>query len=475
MNNSNLNTPKNNRKRIILRLGIIWLSILLFLTFFSNTIYALNLPGVAIAFPTEDIVTTTNRAEGALDFIENRNIYADHAGRLRLNLREGDRFEEGDLLFSIYVETEDLEDRLENERHRLQRTRLSRRASESALATLSPTMPLAAATTNVDTSSFDNEAARLALEISRQEEEYNLQQGLFNAGLIPLEDLITERQRLEDLRRSQTLNEEERRRAIEAHTESQARSREEHGRQEQDARRIYAAERARLQNEINLSREDESEILRQIARLESQLEVGGGVHVFAEESGIVREIPNLSDGMHVNRNQLIMHLGILDGDSYRVFVYFPESVGILPAGTEVRVDIRALREFGLTGEIVRMTPSAQRLRTEIRFETDHSSVNGGEGVTVIIERFSELFGEVLPNSAIRRDQVGYFILYAARERNTLLGYSYVARFMRIQIFEGGRGDRYSAFWMMSEPDGPIIIQSDRPITQGDRVRLVADQ
>ena len=461
------------RKQIILRIAAAWLGIILILTFFSNTIYALNLPNVAVGFISDGIISSTNRAEGVLDFVESKNIYSDQVGRLHVNLQEGDRIGVGDLLFSIHVDIDDLQDRLEAERHRLERTSLSRSASQNQLQNLRPGTSVSAAQAPIDTSRFDHEADRLLIEIARVEAEYAIQQNLLNAGIISRDEFAAITNQLEDLHRNYNRNQEERLQALENHQRDLERTAADNQIQQDQHQRTYTAERNRLQNEINLFNLDENEIRRQIQRLETQIEGGGIVRVYAENTAIIHEIA-FSDGMHINRNQLMMRLGVLKDELYSTSVYFPERIGFLPVGTQVQVDIPSLRAFGLHGKIVRMTPSQGRLRTEVVFETD-MPVSGGEGVRVTVEQFSELFGNVLPNSAIRNDNIGSFVLYVVRERNTLLGYSYVANKMYIHIFEDGRGERYTAFHMFTEPDGPIIIQSDRPVIAGGRVRLVGEQ
>jgi len=460
------------RKQVILRLAAVWLGIILILTFFSNTIYAINLPNVAVSFISDGVISSTNRAEGVLDFAENRNFYADQAGLLHLSWQEGDRVESGDLLFSIHVDIEDLRDRLEAEQHRLERTILRRTASQNQLQNLRVGTAIPAAQAPPDTSRFDNEENRLSVEIARLEDEYIVQQGLLQAGIITRDELTNTTNQLEDLRRNLNNNQAERERTIENHQRNLETMAADNRIQQDQRQQTYIAERNRLQNEINLLNLDEGEIRRQIQRLEEQIEDGGIVRVYAENPSVIQEIP-LSDGMHISRNQLIMRLGVLEGNRYRAIVYFPERMGFLPVGTQVQVDIPSFREFGLQGEIFRMIPSQGRLRTEVSFDTD-MPVSGGEGVRVTVNQFSELFQNVLPNSAIREDNIGLFILYVSRERNTLLGYSYVARQSRIHVFENGRGERYTAFHIFTEPDGPIVIQSDRPVTAGDRIRLVGE-
>jgi len=456
-----------------MRLGAIWLGIVLFLTFFSNTIYSINLPGVTVGFASDGIITSVNRAEGILDFYENITLYSVHGGRIHFSVQEGDEVEQGDPLFSIYVEVDDLRVQLSNEQTRLDRVLLNRSNAQTQLQNLTPGTLRPTTIAPPDISRFDHEDSRLAVAIERAESEYQTQRSLFEAGIVSLDTVTEISNRIDGYRRNRQRNAEEREAALIAHQQEIERAAIEESFDLAQQQQTFEAERSRLQHEINLFNVDEAEIRRTIARLNAQIAEGGIVTTYADSPGIVREIlGELEDGMRVERNRLIMRKGTVYDNHYTVVVYFPESMGFLPIGTPVRVDIRSLSEFGLRGEIRRMTPSQGRLRTEIIFQTERE-VTGGESVTVIMERFSELFSMILPNSAIRQDEHGYFILYAAQERNTLLGYSYYARQLRIQV--GQRGDRTSSVWMFMEPGGAIIMQSDRPVAHGERVRLVADQ
>jgi len=456
-----------------MRLGTIWLGIVLFLTFFSNTIYSINLPGVTVGFASDGIITSVNRAEGILDFYENITLYSAHGGQIHFSVQEGDTIALGDALFSIYVEVDDLRIQLSSEQTRLDRVLLNRSNAQTQLQNLTPSTLRPTTITPPDIARFDHEDTRLAIEIERAEADYQTQRSLFEAGVVSLDTVTEIVNRIEGYRRNRQRNAEEREATLAAHQQAVERAAIEESFDIAQQQQAFEAERGRLQHEINLFNVDETEIRRNITRLNTQITEGGIITTYAEHPGTVWEIlGELEDGMRVERNRLIMRTGVIYDNLYTVVVYFPESMGFLPLGTPVRVDIRSLSEFGLRGEIRRMTASQGRLRTEITFQTERE-VTGGEGVTVIMERFSELFSMILPNSAIRQDEHGYFILYAEQERNTLLGYSYFARQLRIQV--GQRGDRTSSVWMFLEPGGAIIMQSDRPIAHGSRVRLVADQ
>jgi len=376
------------RKRIIIRISAILTGVLLIITFFSGTLYSINLPEVKVGIASSGVISTTYQGYGVLDFYENISLHANHTGRINFAVQAGDWVQPDDMLFSIYVDTDNLRKRLASENFRLERAILMHTRAQTLL------------------------------------DELVLQPG---------------------------------------------------------QRRLYESERSRLQHDIDLLYIDVNEILHSIEGTARQIDEGGLIAIYAKYPGIVREIAwGLENDMYVEFNRFIMRIGV-QSSYYAAVVYFPESVGILPNHTSgaapdnisIRVDISSHDDYGLSGGIRRMYPYNGQLRAEITFLT-RSSVSGGEAVRVTVEISAGTADFVLPNSAIREDAGGSFILYLERERNALMGYSYVAREMRVRI--GARGGMYSS--LMTFPEAyarPVILLSDRPITPGDRVRVVADR
>jgi hypothetical protein len=44
----------------------------------------------------------------------------------------------------------------------------------------------------------------------------------------------------------------------------------------------------------------------------------------------------------------------------------------------------------------------------------------------------------------------------------------------VNVVVTNRGDRYTDFTLPDELEGPIILQSDRPIREGDRIRMIGE-
>ena len=90
------------RKDIIKNITIIFLIIMLVLTFFSSTIMNRSLPEVAAQYAYSGQITTSVRANGTTAANENYQVIIEE-GRIihAVHVRRGDRVQEGDLLFTL--------------------------------------------------------------------------------------------------------------------------------------------------------------------------------------------------------------------------------------------------------------------------------------------------------------------------------------------------------------------------------------
>lgn len=90
------------RKDIIKNITIIFLIIMLVLTFFSSTIMNRSLPEVAAQYAFSGQITTSVRATGTTTANENYQVILEE-GRVihSVNVRRGDKVQEGDLLFTL--------------------------------------------------------------------------------------------------------------------------------------------------------------------------------------------------------------------------------------------------------------------------------------------------------------------------------------------------------------------------------------
>jgi len=192
---------------------------------------------------------------------------------------------------------------------------------------------------------------------------------------------------------------------------------------------------------------------------------------YALVSGIVNLSTGIEDRAPVIEGQPILQLAVRQGHHFEFSVYLPSSFIPSPRGIVSRkIDIRvpAVGRRELSGEIMEITAVDNQFRVD--FTVIVSDAIGGERVNVTIEDVYTTRADHLPNYAVRKDQVGDFILIARQVPNTMLGYTYIAE--RVDIEVTMSNDLITVFNLHKELDAPIILEADRPIEAGDRVRLV---
>ncbi len=93
---------KKSRKEWIKTVAIIFLSVLLVLTFFSNTIKNFSLPEVAVQYAGADTITNKVRGTGTVESSDPYSVIFKAARKIdSVKVRVGDEVEKGDLLFTL--------------------------------------------------------------------------------------------------------------------------------------------------------------------------------------------------------------------------------------------------------------------------------------------------------------------------------------------------------------------------------------
>lgn len=476
-----------SNKRLILRLGVILVCALLLLTFFSNTIYSFNLAIVSAGFPSDGVIMRTNRADGIADFKISEYLYTEAAGRITLSVRTGEAVSKGDLLFTLRSDMEDLRELLTSETERLEKLSLNLEQIEkdfnyrqNALDNLKPEEDNATEVPFPDISSYDYEAERLSAEIENAAEEYEALLLLYEAGAAAKEALTKAEAAIESLEKEYRRNDEKKEKVMEEYKKAVEKAAENDKKFREERQKAYETERRSMLKAIDDLRYqkqtyalDENAARRSINRINEQLEAGGVVTVYAEADGVVRETAaGVETGAYIDRNRLVMRIGATTaadgGYPYCTAVLFPESVDYLSIGDNVRLNIKSSGQYGLTGVVEKLGSENGRLRADIVFNA--ASLTGGEKVEAIAEFISQLYQTSLPNSAIREDELGNYVLCVERVPNSIMGYSYYARKKVVFIYM--QDEKKTAFSAFTEITDPIIINSDRPVADGDRVRLV---
>jgi len=178
----------------------------------------------------------------------------------------------------------------------------------------------------------------------------------------------------------------------------------------------------------------------------------------------------------ISEGQAVLNLSQREGEHFVIKVFFSENFVAMPRDDvtrAVRISVPVLDHDWLDGEIVEVTSEGGRVL--VKYHVNVPYATGGERTEVFIEDLLSppRNGHILPNYAIRQDSEGDFILVVRREENRVLGYSYFAERVSINIVE--QGDSVTSFRLDGGLGGPIILQSDRFINDGSRIRMVGER
>jgi len=454
-------------KRLITKIGGVFVAILLFLTFFSSTIYSFNLPGVVVGYTRQGVLTKSAEGRGIVEFARMEPYYADRAGKVTLLVSEGERVATGSELFTITSELEDLREALDGRQRseerlnmRLESARSDLQHARNSLAGLRNE----AEAHEFDATEFDYEIQRVETQIGAMERDLSDLKALFELGAVPQREIDEKEAAIDGLNLQLTQQHERKQRALENYNKAV----------EAGAREL-ASRRAGLEKSVadysfqvyDCEFEIASNSL-EMDRLRAQIEAGGIMAITSDSYGRVREIrAGIETGAFVNKNELIMRVGTTV-DGFKTVVELPESVDFLSAGDPVSFNISSRDIYGLEGVVESLMFYNGRLKAVIGFAS--GKVGGGETAEVKIQKTSQLYDMLIPNRALRFDDNGAYVLYVEMVSG-FFGDEYYARRARVMVNER---DNYNTaiFMLLGEEKPAIILNSDKAVYEGDRVRVV---
>lgn len=487
-------------KKLLLKLSLAFVGLVLLFTFFSKTIYNFNLANVTVEYPESGSMLYSATGRGTVEFALEDTYYANATGSIYPLVEAGQTVSAGDSLYTIIEPVDQLEDALEDRLHQRETLSLQLTNAQTNLDNATENLYGASAVDPIadqDLASLDLAIQSAQAELLSWENYYadqaRYQEEAADQALDALEQDY--RQQLE-----MAEDEAERDRIQDAYQQDRAQLETEQAmaaetfafqcQQDLDARKIalknlqleyqqvYDQKRAALNSQSqNLSgleyqvdqvqleiRENE----REITKLQQQIAGGGEITVTAENDGQISRLgTGISRGAPVSQGQQILSVGVLS-EGFRTSVSLPNTVDYLQIGDTVQVNVRTQELYNLVGQIASLHAVDGRLQVEVDFTAE--GLSGGEATEITVQNTSDLYDAILPNSAIRVDTDGEYVLYVEKVEGFWRD-TYYARYMSVIVREQ---NNYQAGVII--PNGkrlPIIINSDRAISEGDQVRLVS--
>ena len=188
-------------------------------------------------------------------------------------------------------------------------------------------------------------------------------------------------------------------------------------------------------------------------------------NVFAAADGVVLGL-SAEDGAAVGKNQPVMRVGAINRD-YRVKVMLPRAFDFITPEYAVKLHVQSKGVYNISGTVQEVTVQGEQLEIVIHFRAE--GLLGGELASLNIEKVSDLYECVVPNSAVHQAANGNYV-YAVDERKTLFGHDFMLREIKVEIREAD--DRNTAILLYSRDPVTLLLNSDRPVRESERVRIV---
>ena len=467
--------------KILRTITVVFVCFVILLTFFARTLADINLPRVSTAFVATGIVAPEAVSSGIANHSDQERVFSPSGGRLTFFLDEGSTAREGDVLFTITTDLDNLFERLEAVHHEERLNMLSvqqitndREETEARLFRLrqEPLPVLAPPVLNLWEIESQIEANNRSIYTVTADIESLWV--LYHAGAVPRanitrreSDLLDLIERGENLRLNLEVQIARHQTDLQNYHAGIDRARRERNEQ------IRSLENALTGHDFQLARA-ELEAVRLESRRDEILEQiqAGGVMEFRLENfdlaHLVVEInPSLDIGSFVAEDAWVMTISP-QNNRFTIYAPFSNVHEFVRTATEASVRVG---DESLLGEVVRVRAEGMNIIAVI--EVTARDLLGGELVQVTV-RGRRLVGDyTVPLAALREDEQGHYILYVTSEAG-MMGSNYIANVFRVNILYR---DNVTASIVASGggdfPEEPIIIRSDSPVRASDRVRLVA--
>ena len=362
---------KLNRKTA----GAVIFVLLVLLLFFSKTIYTYNLPEVTGTRPRRGSLSKLEISSGVASWAETETIYAATAGVAgKVFVREGDRVEEGDVLFEMDFDVAAAQRRLAETNNNINKLQTDIRGLSSKLNSIREELT----TLEISRAEMVLQDAQLGFEMG-----FHSRNDLLNAQINFLSLLYKSSAEADDIEQS------------------------------------IALKQIDLEN-LKLSRETILDVL---------ADYRDNAVIRSPADGVILEL-SAERGKFFQENALLASIGV--GKEFTVECTISLDNNFVNPGDTCEL---SNANHVLKGDVRRVRPSANGKTITISITSE--KVSDGETFSVTFEKTSSSSFTLVPNNAINQDNDGYF-LYQIKRRRGIMGEEYYLERLNIFIGDSDR-------------------------------------
>ncbi len=495
-----------NRKDLIKNIAIAFLSVMLILTFFSNTIMNYSLPEVATQQLTSGSISPQIRGTGSVSAEDPYNITVKETRKISgVALKEGAHVEIGDVIYYLEdKESTELTEAKENldkmeltyeqqlfsgdiPNHIITNVRSGRNTTYDTYQT-----ELAEAVDNYNNALNADNAAQAAIDFMTHKDDYDNAGNSYNAAtpaymIAQLQYELTvaiqngEDYKVDELnKRIAELNKNSSQ--LTNYTSQQGLSYDQQLatlNQEKSktaaALKVATTEKDKLIKSINTEislcqqRDKIKEQKEKIAKLEKE---SVGASIKAPVAGTISSLSKVA-GESTSADETIAVIQVDGKDMTTSFSVTNAQAQKLKVGDQARPQNvwQYGEDFKATLTSIKNDKTDPGNKKLLTFKIESKDVTPGQSISLTIGERSANYDLVVPNSAIKTDSNGKFIL-VVKSKSSPLGNRYMAS--RVDVSVKAQDDNNTAISAAVEGDEYVITTSTAMVKAGDQVRLAND-
>ncbi|WP_026651080.1 HlyD family efflux transporter periplasmic adaptor subunit [Butyrivibrio proteoclasticus] len=496
-----------DKKDKIKNVAIAFLTIMLILTFFSNTIMNYSLPQVATSQITDGSITPTIRGTGTVSSEDPYNVTVKETRKISgVAVKEGSHVEIGDVIYYLEdkesTELADAKKTLDELELSYEQALFSGDVPDSVITNVRSgrnttydtyQAELKAVQDKYDAAKAADDAAQAAVDYytnlaasESAENSYNTSTPDYMIAQLQYELVCA--QQAGDEEKVQEINKQI------AELEKDKSQLSTYGNQQgySAAKELAAANQAKTKTAQALkdATEEKEELLKSInteislcqlrdkiteqketiAKLEAE---STGASVQAPVAGTISSLAKVA-GESTSADETIAVIQVDGKDMTTSFSVTNAQAKKLTVGDEARPQNpwQFSEDFKATLTAIRNDKSDPANKKELVFKIESTEVTQGQSISLAIGEKSVQYDMIVPNSAIKTDSNGKFVLIVT-SKSSPLGNRYIAT--RVEVNVVASDDNNTAITAAIDPYEYVITTASSLVKSGDQVRLANDQ
>lgn len=453
---------------LLIKITLIFIAVVAVLIFFSKTIYEYNLPAVSLGYVKDGFILNTLRSEGIVVTDEEEEIISEYSGKIELFVSEGDTIKAGDVIYAVVLDTDTIEkelNALEQNKSLLQNNILKIKNDifyQENQVLEEELLPAP------DTALLDLQIAQQEQKIQTAKKDLENTKILYENSALSLEEVENKNIIIKDLENqlNETLIKKDKViKDYELMVSEREKTDNENAKKKTKALEDYQYQLKNYKIDLDYTEE-------KIHTLEEQLLSQGKVDIVTETGGVVTAIYDHSKtGRYIQKNTPVF-LMQPEGAAPMAKFYITDKFDFMKTGDRVVLDVKTYNQGGLEGKLEEIIFKDEGLYAKVSFQSQ-IQLKGGETVEALFEKKAGRYPYILPNTAVREGQNSAYILYAEKVKSTF-GSEFIAKEIPVTIMNQDKNNCYISPGETSIENLPIIINSNKAVLDGTKVKIVGE-